>query len=337
MKHIFGLIIAALCCLGVSYTTQAQELNATVNVEAIKLQTADSKIFKTFENDVREFLNGRKWTDDSFKPEERIECNFQFTITEELSSNRFRAQVSIQSSRPVFKSAYESMMFNHNDKLVEFEYVEYQPIDYNDNTFTNDLGSILAYYAYVIIAYDYDSFAKNGGTPYWTKAQTVVNNAQNSQIKGWQAFDGTRNRYWLVENLLDSRHRAMRTAFYNYHRLGLDMMQESVGGGRSSVKSAIKAIEGVHNDIPNSMAVDVFLMAKKDEVIGIFGDGKVAPTEKMLVLNSMSKMDPSNASQYSKINNSIGKGGMMQQNPAFDNNNNNFNMPGSRSMPKKGR
>ena len=165
-------------------------------------------------------MNTRKWSEDVFKPEERIDCQILITITEEVSSGKFRAQTSIVSRRPVFGSDYNSTLLNFQDKDFEFQYGEYQPLDYNENQYTTNLTSMLAYYAYIIIGLDYDTFSPKGGDPYFVKAQAIVNQAGNSDSKGWKAYDGTRSRYWFVSNLLDPKFSAMRDAVYQYHRQG---------------------------------------------------------------------------------------------------------------------
>jgi len=288
----------------------AQELDAQVVVQAANLQMVDPKVFTTLENDIREFINGRKWTDDNFKLEEKVKCNFQLTITEEKSATSFAAQLTVQSSRPVFNSAYETILFNHQDKQVEFEYVEFQPIDFNENTHMSELGSILGYYAYIILGYDYDSFAKSGGDAHYLKAQTVVNNAQNSRVKGWKALEDNRrqNRYWLVEDLLSNKHKPLREAYYKYHRLGLDMMDDNTSTGRSGIWSAIQLAKATNNSARNSMAIDVFINTKKSEIIDLFADASVTSPEKVRVMNAMSNIDPANIQDYQKINNTLGGG-----------------------------
>ena len=166
----------------------AQEINCAVTINAEKVTQTDPKIFKTLETAIFEFMNTRKWTDDVFLPEERIECQILISITEELSSDRFRAQTSIVSRRPVFGSDYNSTLFNFQDKDFEFIYSEYQPLEFNENQYTNNLTAMLAYYAYIIIGLDYDSFALKGGDKYFLKAQTIVNQASNSDFKGWKSM-----------------------------------------------------------------------------------------------------------------------------------------------------
>ncbi|MGB1204817.1 MAG: DUF4835 family protein [Chitinophagales bacterium] len=332
-QYILSLTLAILCLSFFQKTANAQELNAQVTVESPKLQQADPRIFITLENDLREFLNGRKWTDDVFKVEEKINCNFSLVITEEISSSVFSAQLTIQSSRPILNSGYESVMFNHIDKQVKFEYVEFQPVQFNDNSFTSDLSSIFAFYAYMIIAYDYESFAPNGGDPLFVKAQNVVSNAQRSPIKGWKAMEDSRhqNRYWLVEDILNNQHKKLRQAYYQYHRSGLDLMNENVEQGRNAIWAAIQLLKTTNQVARMSMAVDVFVNTKKDEIISIFEHSSVSSPEKVRVMNAMASIDPSNIQQYSKINNVLdtGKGGRSGN----DNSSNPFSTPSNNGFP----
>ena len=338
-QYLLSLTLAVLCLSFFQKTAHAQELNAQVVVESPKLQQADPRIFTTLESDLREFLNGRKWTDDAFKVEEKINCNFSLVITEELGSNIYSAQLTIQSSRPILDSGYESVMFNHIDKQVKFEYVEFQPVQFNENSFTSDLSSIFAFYAYMILAYDYESFAPNGGDPYFAKAQNVVSNAQRSALKGWKAMEDSRhqNRYWLVEDILDNQHKTLRQAYYQYHRAGLDAMNENVEQGRNAVWAAIQLLKTTNQVARMSMAVDVFVNSKKDEIISIFEHSSVPSAEKVRVMNAMASIDPANIQQYSKINNVLdaGKSGRGGSN---DDQFNPFSSPSDNSFPTgKGR
>lgn len=311
------LVIATFLLLFGWVELQAQELNVQVNVQTPQLRMTDAKVFQTLGNEVKEFLNARKWTDDVYAANERINCSMLITITEEVSATRFRGTITVQSSRPVFNSNYESILLNHQDKLVEFDYAEFQPLIYNDNAYMSELTSLLAYYAYIIIGYDNDSFSLSGGTPYFLKAQNVLNTAQPSKSKGWQSFDGTRNRYWLVQNLLDPKHKPLRDSYYRYHRLGLDNMYSDANGARANIVSAIEMVGETHNNNTNSMAVDVFVATKGTEITNIFADGSVMPPDKIKVLNVMAKIDGANMQQYNRINamNSSKSGNAM---PAMD-------------------
>lgn len=300
MKNLFAFIIGLL--LAASTALQAQELNAQVNVQTPQLRMTDPKVFQTLGNEVKEFYNGRKWSDDIYAANERINCSFLITITEEISNTRFKGTLTVQSSRPVYNSNYESVIINHQDKQIEFDYAEYQPLEFNENAYLSELTSLLAYYAFIIVGYDAESFSPGGGTPLFLKAQNVVNTAQASKSKGWQSFDGTRNRYWLVQNLTDTKHKPLRDAYYRYHRPGLDNMFTNPTEARANIISALEMVGETHNNNTNSMAVDLFVSAKGTEITNIFADGSVLPPDKVKVLNVMSKIDGANMPLYNRIN-----------------------------------
>lgn len=303
-----------LCFLSITaISALAQEIKATVSIQTPNLQTVDPRVFKTLENDLRDFLNGRKWTDDVYKLEERIQCSFVLTITSELSPSSFSAQLTVQSNRPVYNTTYNSVLFNYMEKSITFDYTEFQPLDFNENAFNSDLTSLFAYYIYVILGFDYDTFAPFGGTPYFSKAQQIVANAQTkSKDKSWQPQGTNRNRYWLVENLLNNKFRPFRQAYYNYHRLGLDKMYENINEARLSLTATLPLFEKINTDNPNTMLPDLFVTAKSSELVQIFSDGTVPPTDKMKAINVLSNIDPANREKYEAIN----KAGSVGNNPS---------------------
>lgn len=303
----FILYLALAATLMVSYLpAQAQEINAVVTVQTPKLQLVDPRTFRVLENDLREFINGRKWTDDSFKPEERVQCSFLITIMEELSTSRFKAQITVQSNRPVYNSSYNTVLFNFQDKSLEFEYVESQAIDFNENTYLNELSAVVGYYVYLILGMDYDSFSPQGGTPYFMRAQQIINSAQNkSPDKSWVPQGVTRNRYWTIENLLSNKFKNYRQATYTYHRLGLDEMYADPNAARTAIANAIAMVEKARADNPTSILSEIFVNAKGDEIVSIFADKQVPPPDKMKAYNSMMALDAANKSTYDKINSSL--------------------------------
>src|ERR1043165_7382768 len=219
-----SLLVFLTIILAFTITLRAQELNCQVNVIAANLQTTDPKVFETLKQAVYEFMNNRKWSNDNYKPEEKIECSMLINITQEISSDKFGAQITVQSNRPVFNSSYNSPMLYLADKDFQFQYAQYQPLDYTDNQFTSNLTSVLAYYAYLIIGFDYDSFSPKGGMPYFQKANSIVTSAQsnNNAGPGWKSYESVRNRYWIVYNLTNSKLDYIHTVIYKYHREGLD-------------------------------------------------------------------------------------------------------------------
>lgn len=280
----------------------AQELNCNVRINVQKLQTADPRVFETLEQAMTEFLNNQKWTSDYFDTKERINCNFLLTIQEERSPTSFKADLAIQASRPVYGSDYETSILNHIDKDVTFVYEQFQPLQFSINGFNDNLSAVLSFYVYLIIGLDYDSFELYGGEPYLQTAQEIVNNIPQNVAAvnlGWRSLDSDRNRFWIVENLLSPRVRPYRKAMYQYHRLALDVMSNDVDAGRSIMTSAIEEIGKVNQAYPNSMIVQMFANAKSDEVIEIYKRGNRSEQDKFV--NLMSKIDPTNASNYREV------------------------------------
>jgi len=298
MKKIFLLSITLL----MANFLLAQELEFEITVNTPKLQTADPKVFENLKEAIQEFLNSRKWTEDVYEPEERIKCKLQITIEEELSATRFRANIAIQSRRPIFKSGEETPMLNHVDKDFIFDYEAFQPIVFSKNLFQDNLSSVLGFYAYIVLGMDYDSFSPLGGEKYYQVAQDILTNIpQNaaSQYPGWRQLDGNRNRYWIVESLLNPRVRDYRQAMYEYHRLSLDNMSEDSNQARAVMASAIGKINDVSRNYPNAMILQMFSNSKRSEVIEIFKKG--TKSEKDSSYKTMIRIDPANASEYAKI------------------------------------
>lgn len=295
MKRVLSLLILIATFWGV----HAQELEVKVTVNTPKLQTASPEVFETLEKAIEEFMNNQKWTSEAFENEERISLNLVLTISKELSANTFEGELSLQSIRPVYGSAYSSPMFKHLDKDVVFTYEQYQPLEFSETNYLNNLTSILGYYAYIVLGMDFDSFAAFGGEPYYQLAQDIVNRIPPNvagSVPGWRSTEGNRNRYWLIENILSPRCRPFRQAIYDYHRHGLDFMQEDVAAGRAVMADAIDALNGVNRSYPNSMILQVFASTKADEIIEIF---KAAPPqEKTKIVQTMSSVDPPRASNY---------------------------------------
>lgn len=297
MKKMLFLFFA-LATVGV----QAQELTFSVKINTLKLQTVDPKVFATLEQAVAEFLNNQKWTEDVFETKERINCNLVLTIQEELSPTSFKADLAIQASRPVYGSTYETRMLNHLDKEVTFSYEQFQPLIYSKNVFNDNLSSILAFYVYIILGMDYDSFSLFGGDEHYQTAQEILNTVpQNvaSSAAGWRSVEGNRNRYWIMENILSPRVRPLRQGLYEYHRQGLDMMANDVNTGRAILLQALEEVDKVNQSYPNAMIVQMFSNAKSDEIVEIFKRG--TRQEQDRVVQIMTKVDATNASKYRNI------------------------------------
>jgi len=291
-----GVIVLIL----LSFGSFAQELNSIVTINVgPKIQTTDRNVFRDMKNALQQFLNTRKWTNDVFQTHEKINCSFLININEMPSIGIFSASVQIQSARPVYNSNYTSLLLNFADRDWEFEYIESQPLEYNDNTYTSNLTSMLAFYAYLVIGMDYDSFGELGGTPHFQKALMVVNNAQSSNRPGWQALGGTRNRYSLIENLLNSQMANVRKSLYSYHRLDLNTFEKTPDQSREVILKGLKDVKKARDINPNAILVISFFDAKSKELANIFSDGLLPVRREAYDL--IVTMDPSNRANYDKI------------------------------------
>ncbi|MDD4148590.1 MAG: DUF4835 family protein [Bacteroidales bacterium] len=296
MKKILLLFFV----LFVSLSAFNQELDCRIQINHSKLQgTTNDKLFQSLQQGLYEFINNQNWTNHVYTRDERIECNIFISIESQISSDEFNAKIQVSSSRPVYGVSYLSPLFNHMDNNFQFKYVEFEPIEFNENTFTNNLTSVIAYYCYIIIGMDYDSFGSSAGTPYFQKAEKIVQNAQAAQEKGWKAYEDLKNRYWLVENLLNSQYSSMRDFMYTYHRLGMDKMADKPNEGRASIEQALDDLKNVHRRKPGSFLMTLYTTAKGDEIINVFSEG--FPDEKARVYNIMKEVDPANSSKYEKI------------------------------------
>lgn len=288
-----AVVLASLNAIG-------QELNCQVQVLSPQIQgTTEKRIFDNLQKQIFEFVNNTKWTTDIYSAEERINCSFIITVQEKVSTDEYKASIQIQSTRTAFKSSYNTTLLNHQDAEFQFRYVEFQPLDFSINQHMSNLTSVLAYYCYVVLAFDYDSYALNGGTPWWQKAQTIVANAQNAVEKGWKSSESTKNRYWLVENMLQPLFSPLRECIYKYHRLGFDVMYQDVEGGRAVVLEALKSLEAIHNQRPLSFPMQVFFNAKNNEIVSLFSGGTTE--EKSKVVPLLQKIDPGHGITYQRI------------------------------------
>ena len=276
----------------------AQELQCSVSVVSPSVQGTNKQVFETMQTAILEFMNGQKWTDNVYSPEERIQCSVLINIKEIKSVDDFSGTIQIQARRPVYSSSYSTVLLNYLDQDFDFRYVEFEPLIYNPNSFESNLIGVLSYYAYVILGLDYDSFSKMGGTKYMEKAEDIVNQAQNAPQKGWRSFESRRNRYWLVENYLNEHHRPLRDCMYQYHRSGLDKMSGKPEAGRKEVLSAVEKLQKVHRNKPGSFAMQIFFDAKSEELINIFSES--FSMEKGRAIEVLSEVDPSNATKYNK-------------------------------------
>lgn len=292
-------IVGLLLFLLISSKTYTQELNCNLQVVAPTVESTEKRIYETLQEAAFEFMNSRRWTNYTYNMEERIECSILINIKKKVSSDKYEGSIQVQSRRPIYKSAYNSPILNIKDNNFEFEYVEHQALKFNQNTFESNLTSILAYYAYLIIGMDFDTFSLQGGTPFYNAAQTIVNNAQNSSFTGWKAFESQKNRYWIVENLLNNKYSNLRQALYKYHREGLDVMHESTDEGRQAVTGALELLKKVHREKPGSYLMQIFFDAKADEIVNVYSES--SSMEISRVKNILNEINPSNADKYNNI------------------------------------
>jgi predicted CopG family antitoxin len=287
-----------LSCFLFSFFIQAnaQDLNARVQLLSPQVQNSNKRPIEAVEAAITNFLNNRKWVQEDLKIQERIDCNFVITIKEWDGSSNYKAEAQIISSRPIFNSTYNSTLLSINDKNFDFTYSEGDPLDFSESNFIGNLSSLLAFYANIIVGLDYDSFEKMSGTPYFTKAQNIVNNAQNTAFLGWKAFENLKNRYWLIENINNKSFNPLREISYIYHRDGLDIMTENMIKGRKNIFNVLPKLNTLDKQKQSSILNQVFFSAKADEICNIFS--KSDQTEKMKVFNLMVEVDPSNTNKY---------------------------------------
>lgn len=290
------LAILLFLCFHVALQAQAQDLNARVQVLSPQVQNTNKRAIQVLEAAIRDFLNGKEWSNDQLKPQERIDCSFLVNITEWDGSSNFRAELQVQSSRPVFGATYQSTLLNFSDKDFNFSYIEGQALDFSDQQYTSNLSALLAYYAYIIVGLDHDTFSLYGGSPYFSKAQTIVNYSQNAPNSGWKAFEGLRNRYWLIENLTNKDYQPIRNFIYGYHRNGLDMMSENPKKGRNAILSLLPELLKIDRQRQGAMLNQVLFTAKADELVQLLNGA--SPQEKKRALSILSSVDPSNIRKY---------------------------------------
>ncbi len=283
---------------------QAQELRARVNVLSNRVaNNVDKKTFQTLQTALNNFVNNRKWSNDNFSQQEKIDCSFLLNLEPTGDANVYKASLTIQSARPVFNSSYLSPIINFQDKDVIFKYAEFQQLEFNDNrvsgtdALVSNLTAVFAYYINIILGMDYDSFSPRGGDPYFQKAENIVNNApEGKDISGWKAFDGTRNRYWLAENLLNSRYTIIHDAIYDYYRLGMDKLYDEEATARMQVLNVLSLLNNFNIENPNTMILQFFFQGKTQELIKIFS--KAMPQDKSRALEFLQRLDVSSASKY---------------------------------------
>lgn len=295
-------ILLAICMS--FHSAFCQELNAKVTVMSGQIKsTVDKKVFQTLQTALTNFLNNHKWTKDNYQQQEKIACSFLLNLTKEVESNVYGAALTIQAARPVYNSSYMSPIVNFQDNDVTFKYIEFQQVEFNENSVSGtdpaaaNLTAVLAYYVYMILGLDYDSFSPRGGDQFFKKAQNIVTNAPDGRsISGWKAFDGQRNRYWLAENFNNSKYTLLHDVYYTYYRLGMDKLYESENDARPQMLNALNSLNTLNVDNPNLMGLQFFFLGKSDELAKIFK--KSPPQEKVRASDLLQRLDISNAERY---------------------------------------
>ncbi|HMN32728.1 MAG TPA: DUF4835 family protein [Chitinophagaceae bacterium] len=288
--------------------TLAQELNCKVMVNADQIQGIDQKIFKTLEQSLTEFVNTRKWGNDNFDPKERIECVFSLLLNKPIEGveGGYTGRLSIQATRTIYNTSYSTNLVNYVDKDIAINYLQYQTIEFNANrvsgndALASNLPALIAYYCYIIIGLDYDSFSLKGGTDFYTNALNIVNNAPEGKgITGWKAAENQKNRFWLSEQLTNNRFAGMRDVFYKYHRLGLDLLTIDNESARSTINETIPILSKINTENPNSILMQFFMNAKSEELLNLMANA--TSTDKQKLVPMLSSLDVSNANKYAEL------------------------------------
>jgi hypothetical protein len=298
------IIILVVLIAGYSTRTSAQELQAGVTILANRISSqVDHRIFQTLQSALYDFLNNRKWTNENFQQNEKIVCNFLVNLSGSLDNNTFQGSITVQAARPIFNSSYQSPLVNFMDESFTFRYTQYQPLDFNETRvqgtepYAANLTATFAYYVYLILGLNFDSFALRGGDPYYQKALNIVNNApEGSNISGWKPFDGTRNRYILIENLTNAKYAQIHDALYNYYRLGLDQMYDKENDARAAILTALSQLNTVNSENPNLMVMQFFFQGKANEFANVFKKGD--PDQKSRALDFLTRLDVPNINRY---------------------------------------
>lgn len=284
---------------------QAQELNMTVSLNTAQVEGTNQQMFETLKQSITEFYNTTRWTDMTVAENERIECSMLIIVKSVTTDNLFSCEMQVQSRRPIYNTTYSSPLINFKDNDFNFVYQEFDRIEFQPQQFTSNLAALLAYYAYLIIGYDMDSYARLGGTPYFQVCENIAQmgqsaSTQGGEADGWKAFSSTRNRYALINNLMDEAFHPFREYIYTYHRLGLDMMTENVANGRARIAKDIEVLHTANKARPATYVVYTFMDAKNDELVQLFQKGTA--DEKKAVYDVCMAVDPTRQDQYDKIN-----------------------------------
>ncbi|KAB7530946.1 DUF4835 family protein [Flagellimonas olearia] len=292
-------ILVSTFFLLVSLAVSAQELNCVITVNSDQVGQTNQQIFKTLERSLNDFVNNTKWTNRVYRENERVNARMFITVTQ-YESDRFEANIQIQSSRPVFNTSYESPVFNYKDDAFNFQYQEFQPLVYNPNVFDSNLVGVISYYVYVVLGLDADTFSLEGGGDHYRRAQNIVTQAQGSNYSGWSQETGERTRFELVDNLLSNSFREYRIAMYNYHRKGLDILGDNNSTGKQVIAGSLRLFETLIKRRPNAFLIQTFFDAKSEEIQNIFSDGPKIDIVKLK--ETLNKVAPFYSNTWNEIN-----------------------------------
>lgn len=298
MNRIARYIVALVMGMG-ALGIQAQELEAKVVVNHSKIQGTNTSVFTTLQEAMTEFLNTRKWSNSQYTARERIACSFNLIVNEYSDDGRFGCSLMVQANRPVYNASYNTTVLNFNDNAVDFNYIEHDKLEFSDDIIDNNLTAVLAYYAYLIVGLDMDTFAPKGGTDILHKAENVVNNAQMIGEDGWKAFGDSKNRHAIINDYMNGGMEPYRQLLYDYHRKGLDEMVQNAERGRSNITTSLALLEKCKQDKPMSVLPQLFTEIKKDELLNIYSKG--TSKEKEEVCRILSLVNPSLTSDWEKI------------------------------------
>lgn len=293
------LLITFYIILVISGWSYGQELRCNISVSSQKIQGTNRELFTNMQRDMNEFLNNTRWSGNVFSYDERIECSVQITLNEQVGGDVFKGTLQLRVSRPVYNSSYNAVLLNLRDDDVEFAYREFEPLQYNESGQNSNLVNLLAFYANIVLGFDYDSFSSMGGNDFFYRAENIVAQCQNAREAGWKSFENRHNRYWLINNLQDRSYSPVRECLYRYHRLGLDAMSDNLNDGRMEVLSALELLQKAHRTKPNSYILQVFFDAKSDEIVNIFKPA--FSDERKRVYNMISEINPANNSKYNTL------------------------------------
>ncbi|NDV17632.1 DUF4835 family protein [Muricauda sp. TY007] len=295
MRNILFSVFLLFAAIG----TYAQELNCQVTVNSDQVGQTNQQIFRTLERSLNDFVNKSKWTNRTYRENERVNARMFITVTQ-YESDRFEANIQIQSTRPVFNTTYESPVFNYKDNSFNFQYQEFQPLVYNPNNFDSNLVGVISYYVYMILGLDADTFSLEGGNDFYRRAQNIVTQAQSSSYSGWSQDTGDRSRFELVDNLLSNSFREYRIAMYNYHRKGLDILADNNSTGKQIIAGSLRLFETLISRRPNAFLIQTFFDAKSEEIQNIFSDGPKVDIVKLK--ETLNKVAPFYSSTWNEIN-----------------------------------